>query len=132
MRCDPPSQTSCTFAYHPNARLTQNSRLRLVNQHLQDRRPLAELAAEAGISLRCAYKWLARFRSGGAASLTARRSVRRTQHWMRDPQQQPHAVELRYQRLHLRHIAWMLGARLSTVARALNQLGLGRHRDLDT
>jgi hypothetical protein len=42
---------------HANARLTQKGRLRLVSGHLNDHRPLAELAAEAGISLRCAYKW---------------------------------------------------------------------------
>ena len=45
---------------HANARLTQKGGLRLVSQHLNDHRPLAELAAEAGISLRCAYEWLAR------------------------------------------------------------------------
>jgi hypothetical protein len=83
---------------HPNARLTQKSRLRLINQHLQDRRPQAELAAEAGISLRCAYKWLARYRSGGAASLADRPSVRHTQRRTLDPQLQRHAVELRHQR----------------------------------
>jgi transposase InsO family protein len=116
---------------HPNARLTQKSRLRLINQHLQDRRPLAELAAQAGISLRCAYKWLARFRSGGAASLADRRSVRRTQRRTLDPQQQQHAVELRHQRLHLRHIARLLAAPFSTVARVLNRLGLGRLRNLE-
>ena len=54
---------------HANARLTQRGRLRLVSQHLNHHRPLAELAAEAGISLRCAYKWLARYRSGGANAL---------------------------------------------------------------
>ena len=116
---------------HPNARLTQKSRLRVVNQHLQERRPLADLAAEAGISLRCAYKSLARYRSGGAASLADRRSVRRTQRRTLDPQQQQHAVELRHQRLHLPHIPRMLGAPFSTVARALNRLGLGRLRNLE-
>ena len=45
---------------HPNARLTQRGRLRLVIQHLEHGRSLAELAAENGISLRCAYRWLAR------------------------------------------------------------------------
>jgi len=64
---------------HANARLAQEGRLRLVSQHLNNHRPLAELAAEAGISLRCAYKWLARYRSGGPASLADRRRVRRTQ-----------------------------------------------------
>lgn len=54
---------------HANARLTQRCRLRLVSQHLNDHRPLAELATESGISLRCACKWLARYRSGGVAAL---------------------------------------------------------------
>jgi transposase-like protein len=50
---------------HTNARLTQKVRLRLVSQYLIDHRALADLAAEAGISLRHAYKWLARFRKVG-------------------------------------------------------------------
>ena len=116
---------------HPNARLTQKGRLRLINQHLLHRRPLAELAAEAGISLRCAYKWLARYRSGGPASLADRRSVRRTQRRTLDLHHLQCAVELRHQRLHLRHIARLLHAPFSTVARALNHLGLGRLRNLE-
>jgi len=63
---------------HPNARLSQKRRLRLVNQHPLHYRLLAELAAEAGISLRCAYKWLARYYSAVAAALADRRSVRRS------------------------------------------------------
>jgi len=39
---------------HLNARLTQKGRLRLINPNLLHHRPLAELAAEAGIGLRCA------------------------------------------------------------------------------
>jgi len=116
---------------HPNARLTQKGRLRLVTQHLEYGRSLAELAVENGISLRCAYRWLARYRSGGPTSLADRRSVRRTQRRTLDPQQLQQAVDLRYQRLHLRHIARLLQAPFSTVARALSRLGLGRLRNLD-
>ena len=116
---------------HQDTRLTQKSRLRLVNQHLQDRRPLAELAAEAGISLRCAYKWLVRYRSGGAASLVDRRSVRRTQRRTPDPQHLHRAVVLKHQRLHLRHLARLHDAPFSIVARVLNRLGLGRLRNLE-
>jgi transposase len=58
---------------HPNARLTKKDRPRLVTQHLEHGRNLAELAAESGISLRCAYRWLARYRSGGSASLADRK-----------------------------------------------------------
>ena len=115
----------------PHARLTQKARLRLVTQHLDHGRSLAELAAESGISLRCAYRWLARYRLGGVASLADRRSVRRTQRRMLDPQQVQHAVDLRHQRLHLHHIDRLLQAPFSTVARALSRLGLGRLRNLE-
>ncbi len=71
---------------HPNMRLTQRGRRRLVIQHVQEGRPLAELAAENGISLRRACRWLARYRAGGVASLADRRSVRRTQRRTLDPQ----------------------------------------------
>ena len=64
---------------HPNARLTPVSRERLVRLHIQDAEPLAHLAAQAGISLRTAYKWLSRYRSAGAAALVDRLSVRLSQ-----------------------------------------------------
>jgi transposase InsO family protein len=89
----------------------------LVSQHLNHHRSLAELAAENGISLRCAYQLLARYRSGGHAALADRRSVRL-------------AMELRHQRLHLCHMTRLLAAPFSTFARALNLLGLGRLRNL--
>ena len=41
------------------------------------------------------------------------------------------ALDLRHQRLHLRHIARLLAAPLSTVARTLSRLGLGRLRNLE-
>jgi hypothetical protein len=71
---------------HPNARLTDHGPERLVRRHIDDGVPLAELASQAGISLRTAYKWLAPYRAGGAASLVDRRSVRRTQRRTLDPQ----------------------------------------------
>ena len=116
---------------YPNARLTQKGRLRLVTQRLDHGRSLAELAAENGISLRCVYRWLARYRSGGAASLADRRSARRTQRRTLDQQQLQKAIDLRHQRLHLRHIARLLQAPFSTDARALSRLGLGRLRNLE-
>jgi transposase len=103
----------------------------LVSQHLNYHRSLADLAAEAWISQRCAYKWLARYRTGGAAALADRRSVRRTQRWTLDPQHLQRAVELRHQRLHMRHIARRLAAPFSSMARALNRLGLGQLRNLE-
>ena len=116
---------------HPNARLTPLSRERLLRRHMDHGEPLADLAAQAGISLRTAYKWLARYRSGGHTSLADRRSVRRTQRRTLDPQQLQHAVDLRHQRCTLRRIAKAVGAPLSTVGRAMKALGLGRLRNLD-
>ena len=116
---------------HPNARLTQKGWLRLINQHRRHQRPLAELAADVGISLRCAYKWLARYRSGGTAAFMDQGSVRRSQRRTLAPQHLQFAVEVRHQRLHLRHIAHLLHAHFSTMARVLNRLGLGRLRIIE-
>jgi len=110
---------------HPNGRLNQRGRLRLVRQHLDQGLPLAKLADDAGISLRCAYKWLARFRVGGPPALADRRRVRRRQRRTLDPQQLQQAVDLRHQRLHLQHFARLLADPFSTVARALSCVGLG-------
>ncbi len=65
------------------------------------------------------------------ASLADRRSARRTQRRTLDLQKLQQAVDLRHQRLHLRHIARLLAAPFSSVARALNRLGLGRLRSLE-
>jgi transposase len=111
---------------HPNARLTKRGRIRLGTQHLAHGRSLEEVAAPNGISLRCAYCWLARYRSGGPASMADRRSIRRTQWRMLHLQHVQQPVELRHQRLHLQHITRLLRAPFSTVPRAMHRLGLGR------
>jgi hypothetical protein len=48
-----------------------------------------------------------------------------------DPQHLQQAVDLRHQLLHLRHIARLLRAPFSTVARVLSRLGLGWLRNLE-
>ena len=116
---------------HPLARMTPISRERLIRRHLDEGMPLKALAAEAGISLRSAYKWLARYRTGGVAALADRRSVRRSQRRTLDPQQLQQAVDLRNQRCTLRRISRALQAPLSTVGRVMNALGLGRLRNLE-
>ena len=59
---------------HPNARLTPLSRDRLLRRYIVENQRRAALAAHAGISLRTAYKWLPRYRSGGATALLDLRS----------------------------------------------------------
>ena len=115
---------------HPNARLTALGRERLVRRHIDDGVALAALAAQAGISLRTAYKWLARYREGGPTALVDRRSVRHTQRRTLDPQQQQQARALRHERSTMRRIAKDLAAPLSTVGRWLKTIGLGRLRNL--
>ncbi|MCP9932389.1 helix-turn-helix domain-containing protein [Cyanobium sp. Candia 9D4] len=63
---------------HPNARLRPIG-VRLIGQLLEERRSLAQLAADHGISERTPSKWLAHFRSDGPAALADQRSVRRAQ-----------------------------------------------------
>jgi len=57
---------------------------------------LAFLAAQDGISVRSAYKLLARYRSGGAAALVDRRSARRTQRHTPLSFEQQRVVNLRH------------------------------------
>jgi len=115
---------------HPNALLTQKGRLRFVTQHLEHSCSLKELAAENSISLRCANRWLALYRSGAPVSLADRRSVRHTHRRTLEPQRLQHAEDLRHQRLHLRHTPRLLQAPFSTFAKVLSRLGLGRLRNL--
>jgi len=115
---------------NPNARLIALGRERLVRRHIDERLPLADLAFQAGISLRTAYKWLARFRTGGRAALVDRRSVRRNQRRTLDPQQQQQATAFRHERCTMRRIAKELSAPLSTTGRWLKSMGLGRLKNL--
>ena len=111
---------------HPNARLTSLGRKRLLRRHIDHGENLTSLAAQVGISVRSAYKWLTRYRSGGAAALVDRRSVRRTKRRTLDPLQLQRAVDLRHERWTFRRVARVLAAPLSTVGRVVKALGLGR------
>jgi transposase len=116
---------------HPNARLTALGRERLVRRHIDDGVALPALAAQAGISLSTAYKWLARYRAGGVTSLVERRSVRQFQRHKLNPQQQQQARAMRHERCTKRGIAKDLAAPPSTVGRWLKAIGLGRLGSLE-
>jgi transposase-like protein len=60
---------------HKNARLTRQGRLLLVRRVEELGWRIAEAAKAAGISQRQGYRWLARYRSGGAAELRDRSSA---------------------------------------------------------
>jgi transposase InsO family protein len=115
---------------HKNARTTPQSRAMLIHRVLIERWPVAEVALAFGISSRTVYKWLARFRSEGAAGLQDRSSAAR---------QHPHAVSpawialvrlLRQAKLVAAEIAQRLPLARSTVSAVLVRLGLSRLRYL--
>ena len=121
---------------HRNAPLTPEGRLRLVLrcQH----RPIAHIAAEAGVSRQCLAKWVARYREHGEADLHDRSSAPRCR-----PTQTPTAVVeqialMRKNKWSARRIVRELASTditisVATVTRWLHKLGLHRldHLDVD-
>lgn len=116
---------------HKNARLTFARRIEMVRDIVERRLTPAEAAAEAGVSLPTARKWLGRFLIYGEGALVDRSSC---------PKRSPNAisstkalaiVELRRRRLTQARIAQAIGVSKSTVGRVLERAGLSRLRDLE-
>jgi transposase InsO family protein len=116
---------------HKNARMTVHGRALLVSRICEERWRVADAARAAGVSERVAYKWLARYRAGGAAALNDRKPT---------PGRSPHATPaatvarietLRRERLTGPAIARQLAMPPSTVGAILRRLGLGRLAALD-
>jgi transposase InsO family protein len=112
---------------HKNARLTPLGRAELVRRVVEEKRPVAEVAAGFGVSERTARKWLARWRSEGAAGLENRSSRpasvanRLAEPWI------DWIMRLRREyRLTGQEIAAKLELARSTVAGWLTRRGLGR------
>jgi len=111
---------------HKHARMTMHGRALLVERVRSQGWPVAKAAAAAGISLRTTYKWLARYRAGGIASLVDRKPI---------PGRCPHRLAartvaeielLRRRRMAGPAIARQLRLARSTVGAVLRRLGLGR------
>ena len=116
---------------HNHARLTPRGRALLVGRVLDEGLRVEEAAQAAGVSVRTAYKWLARFLYECTAGLLDRTSR---------PRSCPHAtpeavvgqlVEHRQQRLTYRQIADELQLAASTVGRLLRRAGLNRLSELE-
>src|SRR5215216_6749636 len=83
---------------------------------------MSAAAAAAGVSVRCARKWVGRFRAAGEAGLVDRSSApKRT-----PPERVAVIVALRQLRLTAAEIAETLAMPLSTVSVILNRSGMGR------
>ena len=120
---------------HANAPLTPAGRLRLVLRC--ESRPIAHVAAEAGVSRQCLSKWKTRYDDLGDAGLVDRPSVPH-----RTPTQVPADVVEQIEtwrrthkwtarQIHLELIRTGHTVSLATVSRWLVRLGINRHRDID-
>jgi transposase InsO family protein len=116
---------------HKNARLTFARRIEMVRRIVEDRLTPAEAAAEAGVSLPTARKWLGRFLAQGEAGLVDRRSKPHVSPRRISGVKALAIVELRRRRLTQARIAQSLGVSKSTVGRVLAKAGLSKWRDLE-
>jgi transposase InsO family protein len=117
---------------HRNARLTVHARRLLIERVVVDRRPVAHVVQELGVSRQTGYKWLARWRAEGDAGLHDRSSAAH-----RVPHQTPASVEALVCRLRTEHklgparLAPLVGLPASTVHAVLTRHGLHRLAFMD-
>ena len=111
---------------HANAALSWTGRRRLCELVVDEGLTMTAAAAAVGVSVRCARKWVGRYRFAGVAGLCDRSSApRRVAN--RTPQDRVEAiVMLRRLRFTAAEIAETLGMALSTVSGILTRRGMGR------
>jgi transposase InsO family protein len=111
---------------HGNAALSWQGRKRLAERVVVDGWTLKAAAEAAGVSVRCAHKWVTRYRLEGESGLHDRSSApRRVAN--RTPWERVEAVvALRRLRFSASEIAEALGMALSTVSAILRRVGLGK------
>lgn len=112
--------------HHKNARLTPFSRELLVRRITEQGLRPEEAAQACGVSVRTAYKWLARYRAEGLSGLQNRSSRP-----SRSPHGTPEAlveqiVQRRRQRQTYLTISKALGVAHSTISRLMRRRGLNR------
>jgi transposase InsO family protein len=111
---------------HANAALSLNRRRQLCRRVVEERWTLTQAATAAEVSVRCARKWVGRYRAEGELGLLDRSSA---------PNSIPHRTEeerieaiaaLRRLRFTGPEIAETLGMALSTVSGILTRIGMGK------
>ena len=116
---------------HGNARTCPHSRRLMVERVLGEGWSLAEAGAAAGVSVRTAAKWLARYRAEGVDGLLDRSSAPHNVP-ARTPDQRVAAIAgLRRLRMTAAEIAELLSMPLSTVSAVLTRIGLGKRSRLE-
>lgn len=111
---------------HNNARLTPRGREILVRRIVEDGLRPEEAAQASGVTVRTAYKWLARFRAEGLQGLYDRSSRPQSCPHQTPEQIRAQIIELRRERRTYRQISQVVGVSQSTVGRVLSRAGLNR------
>ena len=111
---------------HGNAALSSRGRRRLVERVVVEGWTLAAAAVAAGVSVRCARKWVGRYRLEGERGLCDRSSAPRRVANRTSEERVRVIVLLRRLRFTAAEIAELLAMALSTVSGILTRLGLGR------
>jgi transposase InsO family protein len=111
---------------HANAALSWSGRRLLAERVVMDGWTLAAAAEAAGVSRRCARKWVSRYREAGVAGLADRSSAPRHVANRTAPERIATIVALRQLRMTAAEIAETLSMPLSTVSVVLQRNGVGR------
>src|SRR5438128_1129278 len=111
---------------HGNAALSRNGRRVLARRVVLEGWPVVAAAEAAGVSVRCARKWSARYRQVGERGLLDRSSAPRRVANRTAEDRVAAIVKLRRIRFTAAEIAETLGMALSTVSGILTRIGMGR------
>ncbi len=111
---------------HRNAALSWSGRRRLAGRVVDQHWTLAAAAEAAGVSVRCAGKWVGRYRLEGELGLCDRSSAPRCVANRTPPERVEAIAKLRRLRFTAAEIAETLGMALSTVSGILTRSGMGR------
>src|SRR5215217_495195 len=111
---------------HANAALSLNKRLVLARRVVEEQWTLTKAAEAAEVSVRCARKWVGRYRSEGELGLLDRPSAPATVANRTCEQRVAAIAALRRLRFTGPEIAETLGMALSTVSGILQRIGMGK------
>jgi transposase InsO family protein len=111
---------------HANAALSLKGRREFCRRVVAGERTLSEAAAAAEVSVRCARKWVGRYRAEGEAGLLDRSSAPHRIPHRTDERRVQAIAALRRLRFTGPEIAECLGMALSTVSGILTRIGMGR------
>jgi transposase InsO family protein len=111
---------------HRNAALSWSGRRRLCELVVVEGWTVASAAAASGVSVRCARKWVGRYRAEGEAGLADRSSAPRRVANRTSSDRIEAIMKLRRLRFTAAEIAETLGMALSTVSGILTRIGMGR------